>query len=192
VIPLFSIINSSEFTPPVLSSFIHSVFLRALFAALSVCCHVMSVALFTSCLVNTYTVTVKVIWFIFLLGFIGKISMALILFDPAQFFVWCNFSVLLGTLLAIYLLTLFLRLPLFSRAVLTCLMLILSLIMHWLWSNELLFEHGLNFFEGQANHLLSLDAVTHTLQIFWPYGALFILLGLFYQPKRQAQCIDCA
>lgn len=177
--PLFSMVSARSDLPQPISSPLASptIFLMLLEMA-SVFLHIVSLALFASCLVRPRHAIPSVIWLVFGLGFLCKISAALLMLSPVQFFSWLNFNVLAGGGAAVWILTLLLRLPSRSRALIGCITLTFGLIISWSWPISPSFSAIASLLDWDYGHLLHFNALVSTIRTLWPYGALVILAGI--------------
>lgn len=179
---LFSMVNTvSDLPQPFESPLASPTIFLMLMETASVFLHIVSLALFASCLVRSRRAIAPIIWFTMVLGFIGKIGAAMLLLKQVQFFAWLNFNVLLGSICAIWVLTLLLQLSSRSRALLGCLSLFFSVIISWSWPIAPSFHATFSLLDWQYGHLLHFSALANVVGELWPYGALLILLGIAWR-----------
>lgn len=180
--PLFSMVNTvTDLPQPVAFPFASPTIFLLFLAISSVFLHVVSLALFASCLVRSRCAMAPIIWLTCGLGFICKIGAAIAMLKPIQFFSWLNFHVLLGGLAAIWALTLLLHLSSRTRALLGCIMLLLSLIVSWIWPISPSFSATFSLFDWKYGHGLHFSALARIVRELWSYGALIILLGIAWR-----------
>lgn len=184
VVPLFSLVNPiTDLPQPIHSPLRSPTIFLILLGTSSISLHIISVALFASCLVKCEKTAIPLIWLIFAIGFLGKIVSALSMLDMVRFFTWLNFNVLLGSFIAILALTVALKKALPTRQLLGAISLLLGIIIHLNWPITPSFSAILRLLDWQYGHLLHFVTLVDTLRQIWPYGALLILLGLIRQGR---------
>lgn len=180
-LPLFSLINpvgpitEAIHTPPALF------FLLA--ETSNVCLHILTVALFASCLVKPPYAIAPIIWLTFALGFLAKVISALLLLPSAHFFAWLNVNILLGSLIATWLLTFLLNLSRHTRALLATITLMLTLLIRSNIHSASFSSLSFDLFDWPYGHLSHFIYFVDLLRQVWPYGALLILLRFISQNR---------
>lgn len=155
-----------------------------MFAEISnVCLHILTVALFASCLVKPPFAIAPIVWLTFALGFFAKIISALMLLPSAQFFAWLNVNVILGGFIATGLLTFFLNLSRHTRALLATITVMLNLLIRSNITAANFLYPSLELFDWPYGHLTHFIYFVDILRQLWPYGALLILLGFVRESR---------
>jgi VanZ family protein len=177
--PLFSMVNTiSDLPQPIDSPLASPTIFLMLLEISSVFLHIVSLALFASCLVRPRRAMAPIIWLTFALGFLGKITATITLLKPVQFFTWLDFNVLVGGGTAIWVLTLLLHLSSRTRALIGCITLLLSLLVSWSWPISPSFSAIFRLFDWTYGYLFHFSGLANVIRELWPYGALVILLGI--------------